>query len=171
MREIVTRHRCGRAGFAARRSYRDQKREVIMSQGLTAKAEVTIHAPVDKVWDALVNPEAIKRYMFGATVDSDWKEGSPITWKGEWKGKAFEDKGRVVEVRRGERLRYTHYSPLTGAPDVPESYHNVTVSLSARNGDVRVELSQDQNKTEKAREESQRNWEMMLQGLKKVAEG
>src|ERR1044071_10130087 len=137
-----------------------------MDNDLTATATVTIHASLAKVWEALINPEMIKRYMFGATVVSDWKEGSPITWKGEWKGKAFEDKGRIVEVRRGERLRYTHYSPLTGAPDAPESYHNVTVSLSARNGDVRVELLQDNNDTEKASDESQRNWGMMLEGLK-----
>ena len=65
-----------------------------MNEDLSAKASVTIHAPVGKVWDALVNPQVIKRYMFGATVVSDWKEGSPIAWKGEWKGQPFEDKGR-----------------------------------------------------------------------------
>jgi hypothetical protein len=36
---------------------------------------------------------------------------------------------------------------------------------------VRVDLSQDKNKTERARDESQRNWEIMLAGLKKVVEG
>jgi uncharacterized protein YndB with AHSA1/START domain len=36
-----------------------------------AKAETKVNAPVDKVWDALVNPEAIKQYMFGTNVASD----------------------------------------------------------------------------------------------------
>lgn len=144
-----------------------------MNDDLTAKASVTLHAPVAKVWDALVNPEMIKRYMFGATVVSDWKEGSPIAWKGEWKGKPFEDKGRILELRPEQRLRYSHFSPLSGAPDKPENYHQVTIELSKQDGQddsVRVDLSQDNNKTARARDESQRNWAMMLEGIKKVVE-
>jgi uncharacterized protein YndB with AHSA1/START domain len=147
-----------------------------MNEELTAKANVTIHAPLAKVWDALVNPQVIKRYMFGATAVSDWKEGSPIAWKGEWKGKPFEDKGRILELRPGERLRYSHFSPLSGAPDKPENYHRVTIDLSkqddqnGREGYVRLDLSQDNNKTKEARDESQRNWTMMLEGIKKAVE-
>jgi uncharacterized protein YndB with AHSA1/START domain len=148
-----------------------------MNDDLTAKANVTIHAPIAKVWDALVNPQVIKRYMFGATAVSDWKEGSPIAWKGEWKGKPFEDKGRILELRPQERLRYSHFSPLSGAPDKPENYHQVTIDLSElgdeqgqQEGQVRLDLSQDNNKTKEARDESQRNWATMLEGVKKVVE-
>src|SRR5438477_12932758 len=105
-----------------------------MRENLEAKAEVTINAPVSRVWDALVNPEIIKRYMFGATVISDWKVGSPIAWKGEWKGKPFEDKGRILEVQRGTRLRYSHFSPLSGAPDRPENYHTVSIEVDGLDG-------------------------------------
>ena len=52
-----------------------------------ARAETRIYASPRKVWDALVNPAIIRRYMFGTTVVSDWKEGSPVTWRGEWEGK------------------------------------------------------------------------------------
>jgi uncharacterized protein YndB with AHSA1/START domain len=108
--------------------------------------------------------------MFGATVVSDWKVGSPIAWKGEWKGKPFEDKGRILEVQREKRLRYSHFSPLSGVLDRPENYHTVTIEVDTRDGAVHVDLSQDNNPTEKAREESQRNWSMMLEGLKKTVE-
>ncbi len=144
-----------------------------MNEDLTAKANVTIHAPIAKVWDALVNPQVIKRYMFGATAVSDWKEGSPIVWKGEWKGKPFEDKGRILELRPEERLRYSHFSPLSGAPDKPENYHQVTIELSKQEDQedqVRLDLSQNNNKTKEARDESQRNWAMMLEGVKKAVE-
>jgi len=141
-----------------------------MPENLTAKAEVTISAPIARVWDALVNPEIIKRYMFGATVVSDWQVGSPIVWKGEWKGKPFEDKGRILEIQPKKRLRYSHFSPLSGAPDRPENYHTVTIEIDGSDGTVRVDLSQDQNPSEKAREESQRNWSAMLEGLKKAVE-
>ena len=77
-----------------------------------AKAAVDIDAPAAKVWDALVNPASIKEYMFGTNVTSDFQEGSPISWKGEWQGKAYEDKGTIRRVEPGRVLEYTHFSPL-----------------------------------------------------------
>jgi uncharacterized protein YndB with AHSA1/START domain len=141
-----------------------------MSENLAAEADVTIKGSVSQVWDALVNPDKIKRYMFGAIVESDWTVGSPIVWKGQWKGKPFEDKGRILEIQQGRRLRYSHFSPLSGAPDRPESYHNVTIKVDGLDGSVHVELSQDGNPTEKARDESRRNWSTMLDGLKQTVE-
>ncbi len=58
-----------------------------IDRGLIAKASISINASIAKVWDALTNPEVIKQYMFGTEIISDWKEGSPIIWKGEWQGK------------------------------------------------------------------------------------
>ncbi len=141
-----------------------------MPENLPAEADVTIRGSLSQVWDALVNPDKIKQYMLGATVESDWKVGSPIVWKGEWKGKPFEDKGRILEIQQGKRLRYSHFSPLSGAPDRPESYHTVTIQLDGPDGAIHVDLSQDNNPSEKARDESRRNWSMMLDGLKKTVE-
>ena len=141
-----------------------------MSEGEVARAAVEVDAPVDEVWDALVTPGTIEKYMFGAKVDSDWQEGSPITWKGEWKGKPYEDKGEIVRCEPGRLLEYTHYSPLSGEPDAPESYHTVTIELAEQDGQTRVSLSQDNNPTAEAREHSEKNWATMLDGLKKVVE-
>jgi len=141
-----------------------------MSENLAARADVTIQGAVSQVWDALVNADKIKQYMFGATVVSDWKVGSPIVWKGQWNGKSFEDKGRILDIEEGKLLRYSHFSPLSGAPDRPENYHTVTIRMDGTDGAVHVELSQDNNPNEKAREESRRNWSAMLAGLKKTVE-
>ena len=140
------------------------------NQQRVAKAAVTIDAPVEKVWDGLTNPAIIKRYMAGADVVSDWKKGRPITWKGEWKGKPYEDKGVILEIEPDHRLKYSHYSPMSGAPDRPENYHTVTVELTKEGGHVRVDLSQDNNDTDEARRHSEENWKMMLAGLKKAVE-
>ena len=142
------------------------------SKNLIAKAEININAPIDDVWDALVNPVTINKYMFGTTVTSDWKEGSKITWKGEWKGKPYEDKGYITQLIPGKMIQYTHYSPLSGLPDVPENYTTlVTVSLNEKNGGTHVELTQTNNPDEDAKEHSEENWNMMLKGMKKVVEG
>jgi uncharacterized protein YndB with AHSA1/START domain len=142
-----------------------------MPNSLVAKASTIIDAPASKVWTALVDPTAIKQYFFGTTVTSDWKKGSKIMWKGEWKGKAYEDKGVILQFDTGKRLAYSHFSPLSGKPDTPENYHTVTIDLAGEGKRTRVSLSQDNNATEEERDHSTKNWEMMLAGLKKYVEG
>lgn len=141
-----------------------------MSENLIVKASVNINAPSEKVWNALVTPEAIKQYMFGATVVSDWREGSPIIWKGEWQGKSYEDKGTILQLKLGQVIQYNHFSPLSGLPDEPENYHVVTVKLTSKGNRTYVALTQDNNTTEEERDHSERNWEMILAGLKKFVE-
>lgn len=136
-----------------------------------AKAATTIDAPVSRVWDALVNPAAIKQYMFDTNVTSDFKVGSPITWKGEWQGRSYEDKGVIKKFEPGKTLQYTHFSPLSGLPEVPENFHTVTIELSGDGPQTKVSLSQDNNPTQEAREHSENNWNMMLDGLKKYLAG
>ena len=136
-----------------------------------AKASATINAPAARVWEALVDPAQIKQYMFGTNVASDWKQGSPITWKGEWEGKAYEDKGVIQRIDPPRALQYTHFSPLAGLPDKPENYHTVTIDLSQDGSRTNVTLAQDNNPTEEEREHSEKNWRMMLEGLKKFLEG
>ena len=142
-----------------------------MADNLTATASTTINAPAADVWDALVTPEAIKQYMFGAQVVSDWREGSDIVWKGEWQGKAYEDKGVILKYEPDRVLQYSHFSPLSGAPDVEENYHTVTIKLDRAGAEqTRVVLTQDKNESDEALEHSRKNWETMLKGLKKYVE-
>ncbi|MBI5358292.1 SRPBCC domain-containing protein [Candidatus Amesbacteria bacterium] len=141
-----------------------------MKKGLIAKSSTIIKAPVAKVWDALTNPKMIKQYMFGTNAVSDWKVGSSIVWKGEWQGKSYEDKGKILKFEEERILQYSHFSPLSGIPDVPENYHTVTVELSGDGDKTTVSLSQDGNATIEAREHSEKNWNMMLDGLKKLLE-
>ncbi len=129
-----------------------------------------MNAPIQEVWDALVNSNTIKQYMFGTTVISDWKEGSPIVWKGEWQGKKYEDKGTILKLKPKHMISYSHFSPLSGLPDVPENYHTVTIELSLEEKITLVTLTQDNNPDEEARQHSEQNWKMMLTSLKKTVE-
>ena len=141
-----------------------------MKSTFIAKAHITIGVPIAKVWDALVNPEMIKQYMFGTNAVSDWKEGSPIVWKGEWEGKPYEDKGVILKLKPERILQYSHFNPLAGQSDVPEHYHTVTIELSPKGTGTMLMLSQDNNSTEEEREHSEKNWGMMLTGLKQFLE-
>lgn len=138
---------------------------------IIARASLVIAAPAERIWKALVTPAIIKQYMFGSTVTSDWKEGSPITWKGEWQGRPYEDKGVILQCQPPRALQYTHFSPMAGLPDRPENYHTVSIQLSPEGQGTRVSLTQDNNPTEEARAHSEKNWGLMLEGLKQVVEG
>jgi len=141
-----------------------------MDKKFTAKATTTINAPASKVWQALVNPEIIKQYLFDTDVISDWREGSPILYKGQWEGKAFEDKGKILEIEPEKTLKSTHWSPLSGVPDSPENYHTVTYTLSAKGENTEVTITQDNNATEDEKAHSEKNWQTVLEGMKKLLE-
>ena len=139
--------------------------------GHVATAETEIDASPDDVWAALTEPKLIEKYMFGTHVETDWQPGSPIVWRGEYDGKPYEDKGEIVAIEPGRRLELTHYSSLSGEEDRPENYHTLVYELEEREGKTHLSLSQDNNATEEAADESRANWETMLAALKQVVEG
>lgn len=135
--------------------------------GIVAVAEIDIDAPAARVWDVLTSPEQLKQLWFGADVKTDWQVGSPITWSGQYEGKSYEDKGEVLAVEPEHLLKLTHYSPLTGQPDVPENYHTLTYTLT---GNTHLKLEQDNNTTEDEAKHSQAMWEMLVAKVKEAAE-
>ncbi len=135
-----------------------------------ATARTEIDASPRDVWKALTDPALIGQYMFGTEVETDWRPGSPIVWKGEYEGKQYEDKGEIVEIEPERRLKMTHFSPLSGQEDAPANYHTLVYELEPRGQKTRISLSQDGNESEEAGEHSQANWEKMLSGLKEVVE-
>ncbi|MBV9831038.1 MAG: SRPBCC domain-containing protein [Marmoricola sp.] len=134
--------------------------------GYSATAAVEVHAPPQRVWEALTEPAQIAAYMGGSQVETTWEVGSPITWTGEYDGRAYQDKGEVLVVDEPEVLSVTHYSPMMGQPDVPESYHTLVYTLSPEGDGTRLELAQDGCETEEQAEQFSANWQGMLEGLK-----
>jgi uncharacterized protein YndB with AHSA1/START domain len=119
-----------------------------------------IAAPPTKVWKALTTPETIKSYFFGAD--------------GDWKGEHFQDKGEIITFAPERRLAYSHWSPLSNTEDAPENYHKLTFDLAGDDDGTRVTLRQDaapgEDVNEKTLAEWKRNWETLLDGLKKAVE-
>ena len=116
---------------------------------------------MEHVWKALTDPDEIAKYMMGARITTDRNEGSPIVWRGEWKGKPFEDMGRVPAYREPDLLRYAHRSG-----NAPDEEHIVTIEMKDVAGVTHVRLTQDNNTTQEAADKAQANWSMMLDGLK-----
>ena len=141
-----------------------------MNDRFSARAWIMINAPASRVWKALVDPEAISQYMFGTKVVSDWQKGSTIIWRGEWHGKAYEDRGMILQFEPERALQYSHYSPLSGMPDTLENRHIVSIELTTRGAQTLLSLTQDNNVNEQERDHSIKNWQMTLSALKRFVE-
>ena len=141
-----------------------------MNQDFIAQASITINAPAANVWQALITPELIKQYLFGTEAISDWKVGSPLVYKGVWQGKPYEDKGKILQMEPEKLLVSTYWSDLAGKPDLPENYNTVTYALSPAGDGTKLTITQDNNPSEESAKHSEKNWTMVLEGLKKLLE-
>jgi uncharacterized protein YndB with AHSA1/START domain len=129
-----------------------------------------IDSSLANVWDALINPEKIKQYLFGTDTHCDWKAGSPLRFTGEWEGKTYEDKGTILAIEKEKLLSYNYWSNFSGLPDVPENYQIVTFSLESVNGVTRLTLAQQNIRSEEAKSHAEQNWKMVLNSLKELVE-
>ena len=148
-----------------------------MSNPLIVKNTITINATTAKVWDTLTKPEETKKYMFGCETVSDWEQGSPLLWKGNFNGQEMVAvKGIIVNIEPGKLLEYTTIDPNSGIADVPENYLTVTYELTPQNGETILTVTQgDYSKVgdgEKRYDEavSSGGWGPILVEIKKVAE-
>jgi uncharacterized protein YndB with AHSA1/START domain len=137
---------------------------------LTLKTKVTFNAPISKVWQGLTDPAIVKQYFFGTNVKSDFKVGSPITFSGEWDGKAYEDGGVILDIDPPKLLKYTYWSSMSGTENKPENYNNITYELNESNGITTLVITQDGVKSQEALEHSEQNWTSVFDGLKKIIE-
>jgi uncharacterized protein YndB with AHSA1/START domain len=134
-----------------------------------AMASATIAASPEAVWDALTNPDQIKKYFLGTNVETTWETGSRITFSGEWQGKEYQDHGQILHFEPPRRLRISHYSPLSGKPDIPENYHTVEYRVEDDgDGTSRVTIIQGNNSSEGEAAESEKTWRLVLGNLKEL---
>jgi uncharacterized protein YndB with AHSA1/START domain len=141
-----------------------------------SQVKTTVNAPPTAVWKALTNASSLKQFFFGSDIVTDWRIGSPIRFRGDWKGKPYEDKGTIQSFDVDRRLAFTHWSPLSKLEDKPENYHIVSFDLRPINGGTEVVLTQinqsdNEPLTPEMRQEYDKNWAMLLDGLKKTVEG
>jgi len=142
-----------------------------MKETFDAKTSIAIHASAAKVWQALTDPALIKYYLHDTQTISDWKVGSPIIWRGTWKGKAYEDKGVILAFDPPKLLVNTHWSPLSGSEDKPENYHTLTYTLTENGDETTLTLTQSNNPTQAAAEEMAKiAWQPVLKVMKEMLE-
>ncbi|WP_455381390.1 SRPBCC family protein [Salinispira pacifica] len=142
----------------------------MIQKELRATVTIDVDAEPDRVWRALTDPQIVRQYFFGTEVDSQWRAGRPIYFRGTWEGRSYEDKGTILEVDRPRLLRYDYWSNLSGMEDLPENYITLIYELVPLNGGTRFTLTQAGAADEAARSHSESNWRMVLEAMKRVVE-
>lgn len=128
-----------------------------------------IKAPVEKVWDALTNPEIIKQYLFGTELITTWKVGEDILFQGEWEGQKYKDKGEVLEYFPNQKLAYSYLSNWANMEDKPENYLWVSYEVRPVANGTELTISQTNYDAERAKH-SEENWASLIDELKKIVE-
>lgn len=149
-----------------------------MKQPLFITNTIAIQASSEKVWDALVNPEQTKKYMFGCETVSDWKQGSDLLWRGHYEGKDMVFvKGTIVKIEPGRYLAYTTIDPNSTIDDSSENYLTVTYELKPEGGQTILTVTQGDYSIvaegERRYAESYNEglgWQPILESIKKIVE-
>lgn len=133
-------------------------------------SEVSIRASSSRVFDVLTKPEWVALWQFGRMLNTTWQAGSEIRFRTEWDhGKrVLEQWGTVLDVRPGERVEYSLFTPMRDSADAIENYCVTRYFLSSDGADTKVVLVQQDNRPNAFVPESLRN---ILLSLKQVAEG
>jgi len=141
-----------------------------VNRELISKSSININASSPKIWEALIRPEIAKEYFFGTEIVTDWKEGSPITFKGEFNGNKYEEKGVLLNVEPNTQLQYSHWSHFDGLPNEPKNYRTWTFDITEKNGTTFLTIIEDNIPTEKQKNRSDEFWTEALLKIKRLVE-
>lgn len=141
-----------------------------MAVNFIARAQTVIKAPSNKVWEALTSPQIIKAFLFGAEVKSQWKDGSPIEFYGQWEGESYHDKGIIQRFEPPNLLQYSHYSSLSQLDDIEGNYSSIMYELSEENQTTLVTLRQENLANDYVKARAEDYWHQVLNNLKEVVE-
>ncbi len=137
---------------------------------LTLNLSFLINASSQKVWTALTDPEMVKQYFFGTSLQTTWKVGDPITFSGEWEGKAYVDKGTILQIDEGKSVAYNYWSSFSGKEDKPENYATIVYRLEEQEEQTTLIIQQDRIADQEALAHSEQNWKMIVNSMKELIE-
>ncbi|MBS0362929.1 MAG: SRPBCC domain-containing protein [Proteobacteria bacterium] len=133
---------------------------------MTATVSRLIPALPAEVWETLTSRDAMKEFMQGAVLVTDWTVGHSIKLKGQVGGEPFVDRGEIRSFEPRKRLSYTHESAAA-----PGKTHLVTFELAEKGRGTKVTVTQtpdqgiDASADEQMKAQYEKTWAMILRDL------
>jgi uncharacterized protein YndB with AHSA1/START domain len=143
---------------------------MVLSMSYSNGASIVVNASREKVWDALTKPGLVKQYFFGTNLVTDWTVGSALFFRGEWNGKAYEDRGTVLSFEPMRNLSFNYWSSFTGLEDKPELRQIIRYGLEDTSNGVLVTVDQSNVDTQEHADHGAKNWQGVLEAMKKLVE-
>jgi uncharacterized protein YndB with AHSA1/START domain len=133
---------------------------------------VTINAPTSKIWEALTNPDLMKKWMSELEIEilTDWKVGNLVVIRGKLHGIKFENKGKVLQFEPEKILQYSHLSSLSRLPDKPENYSVFDFRLTPKEDLTLLTLTVSNFPTESIFKHLAFYWNVTLETFKRMIE-
>lgn len=127
-----------------------------------------IRTTPEKLWDALVKPEFTKKYWFGATLQSEWKQGAP--WQIVFSDGRIADAGEILEIEQHKRIVIkwrNEFMPELKA----EGYSRCTIEIESAGDAVKLSVVHEIDKTgSKFIQAVSGGWPKILSSLKSLLE-
>ena len=140
-----------------------------MNEDHVVRKTVRIEAAVEKVWDALTNPEMTKKYFFNCEAISDWEVGSRLDFRTTMEGKdTVVVSGIITAIEPNSALEHSCYMPEF--ENDPSNHTDVTYKIESENGATVISVSQGPFEDEEKRNHTNFSWDIVLSGLKQVLE-
>jgi len=142
-----------------------------MNKNLQTRHSIEIEATKEKLWDVLTNPTYIAEYLYGTHTETDWNIGSEITFRGNYQGNKYEDKGIVMAHVPNQLLAYDYWSQFSGLEDIPENYCEVSYHIDEhKDGHILFTWQQIGFKDESAKAHNEAGIPAILTKIKELAE-
>lgn len=138
--------------------------------GRSLQLSIRIQAKPSVVWNALVDPAKLTRWMGGAQVESTWEAGSTITFTGTLHGRPYRDRGTVLVSEPERVLRYNHWSGLSRLADSAQTRTVVTLTLTPEADGTHLEIRHDNLASDAAFGHARFFWRNALTDVKDIAE-
>jgi uncharacterized protein YndB with AHSA1/START domain len=85
-------------------------------------------------------------------------------------GKPYEDRGEILQFDPPKLLVHTHWSDVSGKPDSPEHYQEVSWALAQRDGATELTITERNLPSEEGKAASEESWRTVLDNLKNMLE-
>lgn len=115
-----------------------------MESHQTIDKTIHINASAKIVWQALTDPQLMKRWMsdYAMEIEVDWQVGNLIIINGDLHGIPFQNKGIILQYQPENLLQYTYWSTLSEQADIPENYSIITTQLFPEENRTKLQLTQ-----------------------------
>ncbi len=133
--------------------------------------KIRIHAPRDKVWEAITRPDIISRYLNVDQLKADWRKGSAVMYTGEVDGKQTKIRGEITEFEEGHSLSIDFPKEVGKLSfTLIDQSEPQLFNLSMHESTTLVTLNQSRAGTAKDRRRIRSNWKGALKRMKDILE-